>query len=250
MIKPKWIKIIWASAIIILLIILIMGFTHRRHENLKVSRCRESQEEVNGHCYELCRSGFAPNGVNCYEICKTGEMSQGLSCTNSTTGTVRNILSYERQAINESKSVEQNSGTECADGFEIFGTMCMEKCKDGFSKLSFFCAANCEKLGTDKGIYCAEEDRSILKKTYIPKFEFSKNTNVSNVMACVDGYTRFENSAICIQVCPAEHAADGGLCIEQCKAGETDLDTMCLRGHAMRPKSIIVMNISGVPVRI
>jgi len=249
MTDKKWIKIAGVAAIIILIILLV--FVRSRREKLEAGgKCGPTQDTINGKCYDKCREGYSANGLNCYEVCKDGETSEGLTCTNTKSKEVRNVLAYERNEIKGPVDPFKNLPVaECEDGFKQFGTNCMEKCKDGFTENSFFCAEECPDPKQDQGLFCATDTKTIIKKTYIPKFLFSKNANLSNIMACMDGYTRQNDSALCVHTCPAQHTLDGALCIEQCKPGETDLGTKCLVGETMRAKSIVSVTITEVPMK-
>jgi len=248
MIERKWIKI--AVIAVIVMILLLVFRRSRRREKLENGKCGETQEQIDEKCYEKCRAGFSPRGLNCYELCKEGETSEGLTCTNTKTKEPRLVLSYERGEIKpSSKEFNNFPPAECENGFQQFGTACMEKCKEGFVQTSFFCAESCPDAIQDRGLYCTTAEKSTLKKTYIPKFVFSKNADVANVMICMEGYARQTDSALCVQNCPAQHVIDGALCVEQCKADETDLNTRCLKGQTMRDKSIVPVNISEVPIK-
>ena len=246
MIDKKWIKV--AGAAVIILIILLVFFRSRR-EKLESGKCSQAQDEIGGKCYEKCREGYSAKGVSCYEVCKQGETSEGLTCTNTQSKEVRNITAYDRSEIKTSPGVENFPNAECDNGFIQLGSNCMEKCKDGFTQTAFFCSEKCPGTSQDMGLFCATDSKSTIKKTYIPKFVFSKNTNVSNVMACMDGYTRATDSALCLQTCPAQHKLDGALCVEECKTDETDLGSKCLKGEVMRIKSIMPTGITEVPIK-
>jgi hypothetical protein len=246
-IEPKWIKIAGIVAIIILVFILLFKYTRR--EKLEGGVCTDVQDEIDGKCYEKCREGYSSRGTSCYEVCKEGEASEGLTCTDTKTGETRTILSYERAEIKVPEVFKNLSMIECENGFHELGTMCMENCKDGFDTMTFFCAEKCSNVVQDQGMFCASTDKSIVKKSYIPKFVFSKNADLSNVMACADGYTRLKDSSLCIQECPAQHVLDGAMCIEQCGAGETDLGAKCMKGEVIRAKNIMPVGIAEVPIR-
>jgi hypothetical protein len=247
MIDTKWIKVAGVVAVVILILLLV--FVRSRRENLEGGKCGETQDDIDGKCYEKCRDGFMAKGVSCYEVCKEGETSEGLTCTNTKTNETRTIISYERAEIKVSEEFKNLPSAECEDGFQQFGTICMEKCKGDQTQTSFFCAEKCPDSALDQGLVCAAADKATIKKTYIPKFVFSKNADVSNVMVCMDGYTRAKDSALCVQACPATHVQDGALCIEQCKSDETDLGSKCLKGQTMRDKSIMTVGITEVPIR-
>lgn len=246
-IEPNWIRIAGIVAFVITVIVLLFMYTRR--ENLESGTCTSAQDAIDGKCYEKCREGYSSRGVSCYEVCKDGETSEGLTCTDTKTAQTRTILSYERSEIKVPEAFKNLPATECENGFQGLGAMCMEKCKDGFDTMTFFCAEKCPEVGQDQGLFCASADKTTVKKTYIPKFVFSKNANVSNVMACADGYTRMKDSSLCIQACPPQHVLDGAVCVEQCGTGETDLGAKCLKGEVVRAKSIIPTGIAEVPIR-
>jgi hypothetical protein len=105
----------------------------------------------------------------------------------------------------------------------------------------------CPNGTEDMGFECADQTKSTIKETYIPKTMFSAKTDTSNIMACVDGYKRFD--AMCVQECSPDHELVGALCVEKCKSDETDLGTKCLKGQTPRTKDIIVPGISEVPIK-
>ena len=205
------------------------------------------QDEIDGKCYERCREGFSAVGANCYEVCKPEEKSEGMTCI-SNDGTTRNINSYTRQEILENVSDLQKINPECSENYEAFATFCVEKCKDGFTKSSIFCMGTCPNGTQDMGLMCADETKEILKETYIPKTMFSAKADMSNVMACVEGYKQID--AICVQECSPDHELVGAVCVEKCKDGENDLGTMCIKDQTMRKKDIMIPGITEVPIKI
>jgi len=246
MIQIPWKTI--SIAIFIVLLVFIL-FIRRKRERLEPGNCTSAQDEIDGACYEKCREGFSSVGANCYEVCDSNEKSEGLSCISSD-GKTRNIMSYTRNKIVDTFATDerrQMKQPECSNNYEPFSTFCVEKCKEGFSKYSIFCFKNCPKSSKDMGLVCTDNTKETLKETYIPKTMFSANLNTSNLMACMDEYTRLD--AMCIQNCSPDHILVGALCVEKCKSDETDLGTMCLKGQIMRKKDITTPGISEVPVK-
>ena len=239
-----------AIAVLVVLVLIFVFFIRRKTERLESSgQCTAEQDEVDGKCYERCREGFSANGANCYEVCKPEEKSEGMTCI-SNDGTTRNINSYTRQEIVHDLGTtdrQEKYNPECSENYEAFATFCVEKCKEGFTKNSVFCIGSCPKGTEDVGLECADETKSTIKESYIPKTMFSAKTNMSNVMACVDGYKRFD--AMCVQECSPDHELVGAFCVEKCKSGETDLGTMCLKGQTPRKKDIMTPGISEVPIK-
>lgn len=238
--------------LIVLVLITVYIFFIRRKTELFESngKCKTEQDEINGKCYEKCREGFSSINENCYEVCKPGEKSDGMKCISSD-GTVRYVNSYSRQEIVLTPSVEASvpmSKTECSENYEAVGTFCVEKCNEGFTKNSLYCMRNCPDDMQDMGLICANETKTIIKESYIPKTMFSSNTsNTSNVMACIEGYKNVD--AICVQECSPDHVLTGALCIEKCKSTETDLGSMCLLDHVTRKKDIVIPGITEVPIK-
>lgn len=239
------------AVLIVCVVIAFVFFIGRKKERFETpQKCTANLDEINGKCYERCREGFSAIGENCYEVCKSDEKSEGLTCISSD-ATTRNINSYARQEIvyklASEKEIEKFN-PDCSDeNYEAYGTFCVEKCKDGFTKFSFFCMGTCP-TGTDSvGVECAGETKTTIKETYIPKTMFSTKTDTSNIMACVDGYKRFD--AMCVHECSPDHELIGALCVEKCKSGETDIGTMCLKDQSMRKKNIIIPLISEVPIK-
>jgi hypothetical protein len=240
-----------AIAVLVVLVLIFVFFIRRRTERLEVKgQCTSQQDEIDGKCYERCREGFSAKGANCYEVCKPEEKSEGMTCI-SNDGTTRNINSYTRQEIVYNLATEadiQKFNPDCSDkNYEAFGTFCAEKCKEGFTKFSVFCMGTCPTGTEDMGIECADATKSTIKESYIPKTMFSAKTDTSNIMACVDGYKRFD--AMCVQNCSPDHELVGAFCVEKCKSGETDLGTMCLKGQTTRKKDIMTPGISEVPIK-
>lgn len=240
-----------AIAVLIILVLLVVFFIGRKKERFEApQKCTANLDEIDGKCYERCREGFSANGANCYEVCKSEEKSEGMTCI-SNDGTTRNINSYTRQEIVYNLAGEseiEKFNPECSDkNYEAFGTFCAEKCKDGFTKNSVFCMGTCPNGTEDMGFECADQTKSTIKETYIPKTMFSAKTDTSNIMACVDGYKRFD--AMCVQGCSPDYELVGALCVEKCKSDETDLGTKCLKGQTPRTKDIIMPGISEVPIK-
>lgn len=243
----KWKRNAIIAAFVVFIIVLVLLFVRRR-ENLESGTCTAEQDEIDGKCYERCREGFSAVGENCYEICKSGEKSEGLSCISSD-GATRSVTSYSRNPIIASKNTNEAKKeiVECDDGYEEFSGFCMEKCKDGFTRSGFMCMGMCPTGTRSLGIMCADNTKTMMKESYFSNSKFSKNTNTSNVLSCPSHYSM--NGAMCIEDCPPNHELKGAFCIEKCASGETDLETMCLNGQALRKKLISVPRISTVPIK-
>lgn len=234
-----------AALFIVFMIILVLLFIRKR-ENLD-SGCTTDQDEINGKCYERCREGFSAVGENCYEICKSGERSEGLSCITSD-GKSRTVMNYSRNPITTVTSEQPKEDIQCDTGYEPFSEFCVEKCKDGFTRSGFMCMGQCPSGFRSLGIMCGNETETVMKESYFSNSKFAKNRDTSNVLSCPTGYT-INGAAMCIEDCPSDHVLRGAFCVEKCSSGETDLNTMCLKGQALRKKRISVPRISTVPIK-
>jgi hypothetical protein len=236
-----------AIAVLIILVLLVVFFIGRKKERFEApQKCTADQDEIDGTCYERCREGFLANGENCYEVCKPEEKSEGPVCISSD-GSSRTISSYARSPFSNVQPEIVETIVECEAGYDSFAGFCIEKCKDGFTKTGFMCLGNCPPNSKTLGIMCADETKSSLKESYFPTSMFPKNKDTSNVMSCPDGYNT--NGTMCIENCPLNHILKGSFCMEKCTSDETDLDTMCLKGQALRRKLISVPRVSTIPIK-
>ena len=235
-----------AIAVLIVLVIIVVFFIRRKKERFETQKCTPDQDEIDGKCYERCREGFSAVGANCYEVCKPDETSEGPVCISSD-GASRTINSYDRTPVPDIPVPIVETMVECDEGYDNFSGICIEKCTDGFTKNGFMCLGSCPPDMKNLGIMCADNTKSMLKESYFPNSKFPKNKDTSNVLPCADGYNI--NGATCIENCPSDHILKGSFCMEICKSDETDLDTMCLKGQALRKKLISVPRISTVPIK-
>jgi hypothetical protein len=177
-------------------------------------------------------------------MCKPDEKSEGPVCISSD-GTSRTISSYDRSPFSNVQVVE--TVIECDEGYDSFSGLCIEKCKDGFIRNGYMCLGNCPSNMKTLGIMCADDNSSIIKESYFPNSKFPKNKDSSNVMSCMNNYNI--NGAMCIENCPSDHILKGSFCMQMCDSGDTDLDTMCLKGQSLHRKRISVPRVTSVPIK-
>ena len=238
------VKIVVGVVIVAVIIVIALWYYYSgRSEGLDVAwrprpfisaTCRPDQQNINGMCYNVCPTYYAPQNANCVGTCPRNTIDGGVNCSRV--------------------SAPRTIGTKiCPPTHEYWNNACYKRCPDGGKRVG---VATCDhglfggvvtKLG-DSAIYVAPYGASCpsvganYHKTALYSCQkgglVSSDAKVIKTL-CVAGQSPLTNSCYqcnagglplsgnCYNPCPSDYVGVNNVCWPKCSGGTFEAGTTC-----------------------